>query len=162
MKHINLNKRLQAIADCIDEGASVADVGTDHGYLPVHLALTGAARRIIGIDLSLGSLDTARRNASKYGVTDKVKFVNAPGLQGIKPADADTIVIAGIGGENIIGILSDAPWTVDACAAGKLKLILQPQTKQGTLHDFLQESGYKIKDESTVIDRGRKYTILVI
>lgn len=162
MRIINLPERLKAIASCIDERSAVADIGTDHGYLPVYLAQTRRARRIIASDVSSGSLSSARRNAAKYGVTDKIEFVHAPGLDRIAQGDADTIVIAGVGGETILAILEKAPWTLDASAAGKLKLILQPQTKLDVLRNFMHDKGYKINNEISVTDRRREYTILII
>jgi tRNA (adenine22-N1)-methyltransferase len=114
-----------AIASFIHRGASVADIGTDHGFLPVYLAQNGLARSIIASDISAGSLEAARRSATNYGVSDKITFIVAPGLSGIKETDVDTIVIAGLGGETIAAILNEAPWT----RYSDIKLILQPQSK---------------------------------
>lgn len=151
-----------AIAGCIDEGASVADIGTDHGFLPVYLAQTGRARKIIASDLSLGSLSSARHSASRYGVTEAVEFRQADGLDGICENDVDTVVIAGVGGETILDMLSRAPWTVGAARNGRLKLILQAQTKLDVLRDFLRDMGYNISSEQAVVDRGREYVIIVV
>jgi len=157
-----LPKRLQAIADCIETGAFIADIGTDHGKLPVYLAQKGTANRIIASDISEGSLCAARRLAEKHEVTDKIELVHAPGLSKLTPADVNTIVIAGVGGETIINILTEAPWTTDAVKINKLRLILQPQTKQSLLQDYLTKSGMTIKEEKSVLDRGREYKILLI
>ncbi|MCL2392556.1 MAG: class I SAM-dependent methyltransferase [Oscillospiraceae bacterium] len=151
-----LPKRLQVIADFINEGARVADIGTDHGYLPVFLALTNHASRIIASDISAGSLGAARRSADKYNVSEKINFVNAPGLTGINENEVDTIVIAGVGGETIIEILEETQWTKN----GK-RLILQPQTKREVLCDYLGENGYIICEVKTVKDRGRDYFIMI-
>lgn len=167
MKQIKLPNRLQAIAELIDDEATVADIGTDHGYLPVYLALKeqiqpGTVKRIIASDNSEGSLAAIRRNAEKYGVADKIEIVCAPGLDRIGKNDVNTIIIAGVGGETIRDILQAAPWTVKECTAGKLKLILQPQTKLDVLREFLHNSGYKLQTETAVTDRGRAYTILEV
>ena len=159
---IKLSERLMAIIDCIDKQAAVADIGADHGYLPVYLAQTGLACRIIASDISAGSLDTARRNAARFNVTDKIEFFHAAGLDCVTHNDVDTIVIAGVGGETILGILTDAPWTVEASAKGKLKLILQPQTKLDVLKSFLHDNDYTLTKQVTVRDRGREYTVLVV
>ena len=153
---IKLSNRLQTIADIVEKDASVIDVATDHGHLPVYLALTGLARRIIASDMSAGSLEAAHRTAAKFGVTDKIKFIVAPGLAGIDEDDVETIVIAGVGGETILGILDDAPWT----KRGK-KLVLQPQTKIETLRCWLKDAGYAIQEEKLVADKGRTYTVLI-
>jgi len=159
MRQIKLSSRLQTIADFIEEGASVADIGTDHGYLPVYLAQSGKARRIIASDMSAGSLGAARRSAEKYSVSDKIEFVVAPGLSGIGgigEVEIDTIVIAGVGGETMIGILEGAPWAI----AGK-KLILQPQTKKDELLGYLKEAGIEVLETALTRDRGREYTVLL-
>jgi len=157
MRLIKLSGRLQTIADFIEEGAAVADIGTDHGFLPVFLAQTGRASRIIASDMSAGSLMAARRSAGKYDVGEKIEFIVAPGLSGVSEADVDTIVIAGVGGETIIGILEGAPWT----KKGK-RLILQPQTKKAELLGFLYENGYTVLETAQTQDRGREYTVLLV
>jgi len=155
-KTINLPNRLKTIADLIEPGARVIDVGTDHGYLPVYLAQSGIARNIIASDISAGSLAAALRSAEKYDVTEKIEFVIAPGLSGVSDLDVDTIVIAGVGGETISSILEDAPWTKNGH-----KLILQPQTKKEELIRFLQENGYNILDTKHTSDKGRDYMVLL-
>jgi len=152
-----LPKRLQAIADCIENGAAVADIGTDHGKLPVYLALKGTAQRIIASDISEGSLNAARALTAKHNVTNKIEIIHAPGLSALKSTDANTIVISGVGGETIINILQETPWVKDKY----LKLILQPQTKLELLREYLQTNGYEINEEKTVLDRGREYKILL-
>lgn len=145
------------MVDYISSGASVADIGTDHGYLPVFLAQTGIAKRIIATDISVASLEAAKNSAKKYNVTDAIEFIVAPGLSAITNKDADTIVISGMGGETIIDILKAAPWTID----GNIKLILQPQTKTALLCRFLYDSAYKIDKTLSIKDRGKRYTIIL-
>ena len=154
---IRLPQRLKAVVDYIGHSAAVADVGTDHGIVPVYLAQTGTARSIIASDMSEGSLGAARRNAEKYSVTDKIIFITAPGLEGVGDSDADTIILAGMGGETMVHILQGAPWT----RRKGIRLVLQPQTKIDTLCAFLRGNGYDILDATTAIDRGRSYTIIL-
>jgi tRNA (adenine22-N1)-methyltransferase len=158
MKYIKLSNRLQALADAVDIGAAVADIGTDHGYLPVYLAQKRRAIRIIASDISAASLSTARRFADKYNVTKSITFVVTPGLDTITAADTDTIVIAGMGGETILQILENAPWTKSAA----IKLILQPQSKIDLLCRFLYDNGYVVKKTISVVDKGKSYTIIRI
>ena len=153
---IKLSKRLQAIADFVEPGSAVADIGTDHGFLPVYLVQQGIASRVFASDISAGSLGAAKRSAEKYDVTDKVIFIHAPGLTGIGEDEIDTVVIAGVGGETIVGILEETPWTKN----GK-KLILQPQTKKEVLTDYLSENGYAISAAEAVRDKHRDYLVLV-
>ncbi|MCL2125303.1 MAG: class I SAM-dependent methyltransferase [Oscillospiraceae bacterium] len=151
-----LSARLLTIAGFIDIDAAVADIGTDHGYLPVYLALNNPSRRIIASDISERALGAARRSAAKYGVTGSVTFIVAPGLAGIGTDEADTVVIAGMGAETIIGILSEAPWTRNI----GVSLVLQPQTKITLLLSWLQENGYAVCETKQAWDSGRLYTII--
>jgi len=153
---IKLPRRLSALAEFISVNAVVADIGTDHGLLPVYLALTGHARQVFASDISESSLDAARRLAAKYKVSDKITFINAPGLDGIAQSDTDTIVIAGLGGETIVDILTKTPWQKPL----NIKLILQPQSKLYILARFLYNNEYTILQTKTVIDKRRQYTIL--
>ena len=154
---IKLSNRLAAVAGYIEKGAAVVDVGTDHGFLPVYLAESGLARSIIASDMSAGSLAAARRSAVKYGVADKLTFITAPGLDGVGASMADTVVIAGMGGETIAGILADAPWV----SAPGVRLIAQPQTKAPELYAWLLANGYVLRDMKRVRDKGRNYTIII-
>jgi tRNA (adenine22-N1)-methyltransferase len=158
MKSIKLSNRLQALADFVDIGVSVADIGADHGYLSVYLAQNNKAARIIASDISAASLSAARRFADEYNVTEAITFMVTPGLDGITAADADTIVIAGMGGETILQVLENAPWTKSEAVT----LILQPQSKIDLLCRFLYDSGYEIKETKSVVDKGKSYTILVV
>ena len=156
-RKIKLSDRLSTIAGFIGEGASVADVGTDHGQLPVYLAQNMPGGRIIASDISAGSLDSALNTAEKYGVSEKITFIVTPGLEGIGKSDADTIVISGLGGETIAGILKDATWTKNGA-----KLILQPQTKTAELCIWLRECGYSLRDAKLVLDNGRHYVVMLV
>jgi len=156
MKNIKLSNRLKALVELIDDEASVADIGTDHGYLPVYLAQTGFSGRIIASDISSASLSAARRSADRYNVTDAITFLTVPGLDSIGPSDVNTIVIAGVGGETILRILDEAPWT----KLRAVKLILQPQSKIDTLIKFLYDNGYEIVEIKTVPDKKKCYTVI--
>jgi len=154
---IKLSNRLQAIADSIEKGASVVDVGTDHGYLPVYLAQNEIAVSIVASDVSVGSLEAAVRSFRKYALSERIKTVHASGLDGVLDSEVDTVVISGMGGETIISILEDAFWT----RHGKT-LILQPQSKTEQLVCFLSGNGYAIFDAKLALDNAKYYVILVV
>ncbi|MDR2569986.1 MAG: class I SAM-dependent methyltransferase [Oscillospiraceae bacterium] len=168
MKHVKLSKRLQAIADLIDDGASVADIGTNHGLLPIYLAQTGTAKKIIAADISPASLNAARLNvcqttldlntAPKSNMTSTITFLVTPGLNGIDPEEIDTIIIAGMGAETIVDILDNASWIKEQ----KTKLILQPQSKIYILFRFLYNNGHKIREIKYVQDRGKRYVVVLV
>ena len=157
-KHLELSPRLQRIADWVPQGARLCDVGTDHAYLPVWLVLQGRVSSAIAADLRPGPLSRARETGRRCGVEEKVDFRLCDGLAGIAPAECDTIVIAGMGGENIAGILSRAPWT----AEGHHTLLLQPQSRGEVLRGFLAEHGYAILREALVEDRGHLYPVMEV
>ena len=136
-------------------GTRLADVGTDHAYLPVWLRLHGRVVSAIACDLREGPLARARETGRTYGA-DKIDFRLGDGLTVVSPEEADTIVIAGMGGENIAAILASAPWTAD----GVHTLLLQPQTRAETLRSFLAGNGYAIRREALVRDRGAIYPVI--
>lgn len=158
MKKIQLSNRLKAIADFVRPGAHVADIGTDHGHIPVYLSQNGGCRSIVASDIRSGPLEKAVASATEYGVQDQISFVLAPGLAGVSPAEVDTVLIAGMGGETILSILSDAPWT-KTCG---IDLILQPQSKIPELQYWLRENGYRICDGCLAEDEEKLYIVLLV
>jgi tRNA (adenine22-N1)-methyltransferase len=155
MKTLELTPRLQLLADRVPPGARLADVGTDHAYLPVWLRLHGRVVSAIACDLREGPLARARETGRAYGA-DEIDFRLGDGLSVVSPEEADTIVIAGMGGENIAAILEQAPWTAD----GVHRLLLQPMTRAEVLRRFLMEHGYAIRREILVRDRGTLYPVM--
>lgn len=156
-KQLALQPRLHLLARLVPEGCRLTDVGTDHGYLPVALLQQGRIAAAIASDIGAEPLEHARRTAMQYGV-DGMDFRLCAGLSGVAPEETDVIVIAGMGGETIISILQDAPWTAD----GRHRLLLQPMTKAATLRHWLADNGYTFTDEHLVEDKGRIYPILCV
>lgn len=155
-KHLELTPRLGQIAAWVRPGAHLADVGTDHAYLPVWLTLQGRVASAIASDLRLGPLNRARDTGRRYGVEERITYRLGNGLAAVAPEACDTIVIAGMGGENIAQILQRAPWTAD----GRHTLLLQPQSRAEALRRFLAEHGYAIAREALVRDRGFLYPVI--
>lgn len=153
---MELTPRLTAVAAQVPDGAVLADIGTDHAYLPVKLLLDGRIEHAIAADLREGPLDRARDTARRFGVSGRISFRLCDGLAGIAPKEADTIAIAGMGGETITGILGAAPWTL---APDKL-LLLQPMTAFAELRLWLTTHGYCIEQESIAREGKRLYTCL--
>lgn len=156
-KQLALQPRLHLLARLVPEGCRLTDVGTDHGYLPVALLQQGRIAAAIASDIGAEPLEHARRTAMQYGV-DGMDFRLCAGLSGVAPEETDVIVIAGMGGETIISILQDAPWTAD----GQHRLLLQPMTKAAALRHWLADNGYTFTDEHLVEDKGRIYPILCV
>lgn len=160
MEHnkLALQPRLQMLADLIPPGSVVADIGTDHGYLPVWLLQEGRISHAIASDINERPLDHARRTAAEYGTADRMEFRLCAGLDGFASGEADTVVIAGMGGETIASILNAAPWT----RAGDVRLLLQPMTKAETLRIWLTDKGYYFTGERLVFDKDYLYPILCV
>ena len=153
---MQLSNRLQRIADYVRPGDRLADVGTDHAYIPIWLLLNKTIPSAIATDIRSGPLERAITDADRYGVSGKLKFIQCDGLSEIAPEEVDTVIVAGMGGETIIGILAAAPWIREK------RLILQPQTKQAELRDWLGERGFAITDASLVYDSGRIYLVWLV
>ena len=158
MESIKLSKRLRAIADFVPAGARVADIGTDHGYIPVWLAQNRLAAMIAAADINRGPLDHARETAERYGVTDEIRFALCSGLEFDGSSEYDTVIIAGMGGELIASILEAAPWTNQK----ETTLILQPNSRIPHLVNWLIDHGFRIADVSLVKDAGKLYQIMVV
>ncbi len=157
-KKLILQPRLRALADLVGEGGRLADVGTDHGYLPVYLLQAGRIASAIASDINREPLEHARRTAGEYGVRWGIEFRLCGGLEGIAPEEVDTVVIAGMGGETIAAILSAAPWVLQS----DITLLLQPMSKQEFLRHWLVENGYFFLSEHLVWDKEVLYPIYIV
>ncbi|MDO5401721.1 MAG: class I SAM-dependent methyltransferase [Eubacteriales bacterium] len=152
-----INDRLLACCSFVRAGERVADVGCDHGYLGIHLLQGGIAASVIASDLRPGPLDCARKNAEKFGLSDKISFFLSDGVQNI-PRDFDVLVCAGMGADTIISILSAAPWL----QSERYRLILQCQSKTNLLRQYLSDTGWAIGREAVRRDGRFLYTVMEV
>ena len=150
-----MTERLRFIASLIENGRGVADIGTDHGYIPAALALGGYTGRIIAADINAGPLQCAEKTAAETGVSEKIEFLLCDGLSKVEPSAVDTIVIAGMGGDTITGILDRDYW----CASPGYKLVLQPMSHQNVLRYWLINNEFTITRELLAMDSGKMYQI---
>ena len=153
-RELSLQPRLALLASLVPQGAVLADVGTDHGYIPVCLRQRGVIDRAIASDIGREPLEHARRTAEEYGVGG-IDLRLCAGLDAIAPEECDTVLIAGMGGETILGILEAAPWTHEDMHT----LILQPQTKIDLLRCWLCGHGYRFLSETLVRDKEQLYVV---
>lgn len=151
-----MNKRLELIASIMPHGRGFADVGTDHGYLPVYMAQHGYSGKIIASDINEGPLSTAVVSARQAGVEDRICFRLCDGLDGCGSEELDTVVIAGMGGDTICGILDRADWVMSR----DILLILQPMTKAEVLRYWLTNNDFAICGEWLIEENGEIYQIL--
>lgn len=152
-----LTPRLEAIAKMIPEGAVIADVGTDHGYLPLALLKQKQIPSAIAADINEKPLASARRNAGKEFI-DQMQFRLGNGIEPIGRAEVDLVVIAGMGGELISEILS-ADWEKTRSIS---TYILQPMVKVPVLREFLLQNQFRILDESLVREGNKFYQIIKV
>lgn len=152
---ITLSTRLALIASLVEEGQTVCDVGTDHGYLPAFLAKSGKFPSVTATDIKIKPLESARSNLKRLGVAN-VELVLCDGLSGVTRQKADTVIIAGMGGEVISGILSRCDFIRD-----NVTLILQPMTAAADLRDYLAQNGFGVEREIPIKDNGKLYSVMV-
>ena len=152
------NKRLLVAAELLGQTNSVADIGTDHAFLPIHLVREGIAQKVIACDIAEGPLSVAKANIIKYGLAEKIELRLANGLLGIAPNEVEAITILGMGGETIADILTDAPWVKNS----DLILILQPMSCDDRLREYLFREGFEILTEVGVESQNRFYTVMKV
>ena len=155
MEKTRLSPRLALIADLVPKGSRLADVGTDHGYLPIDLLRRGLIQSAVATDIRPGPLSAAVKNAREAEV-DRIRFCLCDGLAGVSPEEADAVAIAGMGGESIVHILRSAPWAGQNCT-----LLLQPMSRPEILRRELTAMGVRIEEEHLVSDSGRIYSVIL-
>ena len=152
-----ISERLLACCDFVSKGDRVADIGCDHGYLGIHLLTNCIASHMIESDVAPGPLESARRNAKKYGVESAMTFCLSDGVKDI-PRDFDTLVCAGMGGDTMVHILSAAPWLRDK----RYRMVLQCQSKTPMLRRYLSENGWRITEEQVLKEGKFLYTVMEV
>ena len=151
-----LSERLSLIAGFVDAGSSVCDVGTDHGYLPAFLYLSGKSPRVTATDIREKPLENAKANLERLGVRG-VNLILCDGLSAVTRDMCDTVIIAGMGGEVISGIIDRAPFVKDS----SVKLILQPMTAARELREYLAQNGFEVEQEQAVRENRKVYSVMV-
>ncbi|QAT49516.1 SAM-dependent methyltransferase [Caproiciproducens sp. NJN-50] len=154
----SLGDRLSLCASMVRAGTALADVGTDHAYLPVWLAKRGMIRSAVAADVRPGPLARARANIDRFGVSNLVSARLSDGLDRIEPSEAEDLVIAGMGGLMMVRILERAPWLKET---GR-RLILQPMTKAEELRGFLVRQGFLIEREQAAEEDGHVYSVMQV
>lgn len=150
---IKLKPRLQTAADMVRIGSRVADIGTDHAYLPAALILSGKIPSALAADLRKGPLENAEETVRSQKIEDRVQLRLSDGLKSVSPDEADDIVIAGMGGILISEILTAAEWVKNE----KYRLILQPQSHDEDVRKYLFENGFVITQEKACFEDGKVY-----
>ena len=152
-----LSNRLLACCSFVRLHDRVADVGCDHGYLGIHLLQSGIASSVIAADINEMPLQSAKENAVKFGVQDRISFYRSDGVRQL-PRDFDCMVCAGMGADTMISILDAAPWL----QSSRFRLILQCQSKRPELRRYLAARGFSISRETLAKDGKFIYPIMEV
>ncbi|WP_053957547.1 tRNA (adenine(22)-N(1))-methyltransferase [Inediibacterium massiliense] len=155
---MKLTNRLLAITKFVKKGSSVADVGTDHGYIPVYLVKNHISKEVIATDVNEGPLNSAKETIKEHGLEKYIQTRLGSGLVPIKSYEVDTVIIAGMGGLLIRDILKN-----DLEVTRSIKrFILQPMVAQEDLRKWLIQNHFKIVDEKLEKEDHRIYEIMVV
>lgn len=150
---MKLSPRLHMVAELVREGVTVADIGTDHAYLPAYLVATGKCKGALASDLRDGPLMNAVATVAACGLADKIEMRISDGLEKIRPDEADDFVFAGMGGNLIVGILEKADWL---CNSEK-QYIFQPMSHAELVRAYLLSHRFRILEERACFDECRPY-----
>jgi tRNA (adenine22-N1)-methyltransferase len=153
---MELTGRLAALAAYVPAGSAVADIGTDHAYLPIYLVREGICERVIATDVKEGPFRSAGIKVKGHGLAGRVELRLGDGLKVLEPGEAEVLVLAGMGGNTIREILAAAPPVLNKCR----RLVLQPMVDAGDLRFWLAEHGWLIWDEQLVEEENRIYVII--
>lgn len=146
-----LDKRLRAAAELVPVRARLADIGSDHAYLPIALCLENKIECALASDINEGPVAAAVANIDKNGLSSRITAIRADGLGGARDFSPDCITVLGMGGELIVSILDAAPWIKEE----GITLILQPMTHAETVAKYLAAQGFAVKKETIVMENGR-------
>lgn len=152
---MNISERLKLVASMVSDNYSVADIGTDHGYIPIYLVTERGFRRTFAMDVNEGPLLRAGENIEKYGVKDFVETRLSDGLEALSENEAESIVIAGMGGILITRILAAG---INVARTAK-ELILSPHSDIALVRSFLRDNNFNIADENIIFDEDKYYFV---
>mgnify|MGYP002553941173 FL=1 len=155
---MELSKRLYAVSALVSDGMIVADVGTDHGYIPIYLAESGRIPSAIAMDINHGPLERAEAHIRMYHLEKKIQTRLSDGVKGLTPGECDCVVAAGMGGALIIKIMEEG----EAVFKNLKEFILQPQSEIAKVRQYLCEHQYRIIKEDMVLEDGKFYPMMKV
>lgn len=154
---MKLTPRLQAIADLVEQQEMIADIGTDHGYLPIYLIETGKVKSAIAADINEMPLQKAKEISLEYGYEEQMDTRLGSGLEVLRAGEVKTVVIAGMGGVLMTELLAHDLKITNSID----KFIFQPMVASDILRVYLNENGFEIVDEEIAIEGKKFYEIIV-
>ena len=151
-----MTPRLLAVANMVDSAGCVADIGTDHAYVPVYLILNDMAKTALAMDINEGPIGRAEENIKRFSLSDKIKTRLSDGLAQLTDNEADTVIVAGMGGILINNIIEASKGRLSSVK----KYVLQPMTAIEETRRYLAENGFEIVDEVLAKEDEKIYTII--
>ena len=155
---VKISNRLTTAAALVTQGYTLADVGTDHGYIPIYLLQQEKIPSAIAMDINEGPLERAKEHIALYGLQAYIQTRLSDGVAALKPGEVEAVLIAGMGGGLVMHILKDGE---KVCQSAK-ELILQPQSEIEHVREFLREKGYTILAEDMVYEDGKFYPMMKV
>ena len=142
----------------VTDGNRLADIGTDHGYIPIYLCQTGKIPSALAMDIGKGPLQQAQTHIAEHGLSEQIKTRLSDGMAALQFGEADTILIAGMGGGLVMKILSEGAEKL----TGKEELILQPQSEIALVREFLRVRNFQILNEDMILEDGKYYPMMKV
>ena len=153
---MELSKRLQAVADLVTAHYKLADIGTDHAYIPIYLTQQKKITEAVALDVNEGPLQRAEEHICENGLEAEIETRLSNGFQALQPGEVQSAVIAGMGGGLVIRILTEGAEVVRKLE----ECILQPQSEIEKVRAFLLEKGYEFLEEDMVCEDGKYYPMM--
>ena len=153
---MELSKRLQAVAELISQNMSVADVGCDHGYIPIYLLETGKSHKVLALDVNPGPLKRAEEHIREHGLSIETRL--SDGVKKLSPGEVDCVVVAGMGGALTTRILNEG----EDVFRKLREFVLQPQSEIYKVRQYLYKNGYRIIAEDMVLEEGKFYPMMKV
>lgn len=159
MNSEKLSTRLGAVASFVQQDAILADIGSDHAYLPCHLVMAGRITKAIAGEVVRGPFESAVKNVRRKGLADEITVRLANGLEAIHESDGvDTISIAGMGGPLIASILNNGNEKLENVK----RIITQPNIHASSIREWAVQNGWMITDEQILKEDNKIYEIIVL
>ena len=152
---MSISKRLETIANLVTPGYRAADIGTDHGFVPIYLLRNEISTRVIAVDISRGSLEKAKQNIARAGLSEAIECRLSDGLANILPGEVDSIIISGMGGILMDRILMSGLAVVQSSR----ELILSPHRNPELITQFADEFHFRVEYHEIIYDKKKYYHI---
>lgn len=155
---MELSKRLQAVADLVGKDLVVADVGTDHGYIPIYLIESGKCQRAFAMDVNEGPLLRAKEHIAQHCLTECIETRLSDGVKALRVGECESVVVAGMGGALAVKIMEEG----EEVFRNLKEFVLQPQSELEKVRRYLNENGFQVVVEDMVLEDGKYYPMMKV